>query len=500
MIADTQYGQIEGESHGGVLRFAGIPYADAPLGPRRFRPPLPPGPWDGVRDATAYGPAPPQPPGLTDEQESEDCLFLNVFTPATDAAARPVMLWIHGGGYSQGSGSSAMYDGSKLASRGDVVVVTINYRLGSLGFLDLSRIDAEFAGSGNLGIVDQISALTWIRDNIAGFGGNASNVCVFGESAGGGSIGALLAMPAAQGLFHKAIIQSPPDVNVSRTSDKSAAMTESLMAHLGVATVAELQTLDIDRLVREVPREAYGVNPGNTVLDAAASGKPWESYLGSTLFGPVADGVTLSDAPAALIAKGSASAIPILVGYNRDEFNEKKGVGVYADDALSDQLAYWGRDIEAGLAAYQAVRPDADNGTRLYAAVTDLMFRIPAVRLAEAQAAAGGDVFMYRFDWESTDENALPGAFHGIEIPFVFGTHESLPSWFLGDCQPPAELTERVQDTWIAFARTGHPGTPRLPDWPAYDAARRATMLLNETCSAVEDPDAPTRRLWADIP
>lgn len=489
-IVETRAGKVEGSREGPVTVWRGIPYAQAPIGRLRFRPPQPPQPWVGVRPATEFGPTCPQPPAPAgsiiprrDMPQSEDCLSLNVWSPAADDARRPVLVWIHGGAFTSGAGQSPTYSGASFAARGDLVVVTINYRLGFLGFLHLAEIGGEaFAGSGNCGILDQIATLTWVRDNIAAFGGDPARVTLFGESAGGMSVGALMGAPAAHELFQRAIPQSGAAHN-SFPPEAAARTAERVLAELDIAgsNLTALQALPVARLL-EVQAK----------LTLAAGGLVCQ---------PVVDGVALAERPIDAIAHGSATGVATLIGTNRDE-NKLFAAMAPGDGGPREQraMAQLGEQAQRLLAGYQAANPTAARADIVDDVLTDRAFRIPAVRLAEQQVAQGAPVWMYRFDWKSPVLNGRLGAAHAMELPFVFNTlAEPGLSALTGDGPTRQALADRMHAAWIAFARTGDPNTSALPAWPAYDVDRRATMLFDDACRVEEDPQGVERRLWEGV-
>ncbi len=504
LVVRTTGGDIVGREHHGVVQFAGVPYAAAPVGPRRFRAPQPPEPWSGTRDTTAFGPVSWQAKGsmasLLGSAElhlDEDCLSLNVQTPALDGGSRPVMVWIHGGGFDSGSGSTPWYDGSSFAARRDVVVVSLNYRLGALGFLHLggpNGLGDEYASSGLSGILDQVAALQWVHDNVAAFGGDPGNVTIFGESAGAMSVGTLLGLPAAQGLFQKAILQSGGSSNVH-----SAAVADELTA----ALLAELGTTDAEVLLTADPR---------TILDAqvAVSAAAGRGGAGSGAVGlpfqPVVDGVELPVPPLEAVRQGLSAHVPVLVGTTADEWNlfSLAGGGVADDEALHRRVGRLTSESEAAelVATYRADRPGAPPSDVLNAVFTDVVFRMPALRLLEAQVAHQPDrTFQYLFSWRSRAFGGVLGACHALEIPFVFNTTRAPGAeMFLGE--PPdavgvADLALAMHDAWAAFAHHGHPHHDGLPhDWPAFDTDRRPVMEFGESVGVVDDPAAAERRFW----
>ncbi|HEX8804812.1 MAG TPA: carboxylesterase/lipase family protein [Acidimicrobiales bacterium] len=505
MIADTTSGRVQGLEKDGVLQFRGIPYGRV-VG--RFRPAEPAEPWSGVREATRFGPMAPQNPsplesmiGGQEAASAEDCLFLNVFTPAADDAHRPVMVWIHGGGFTAGSGHVPWYDGTALARTGDVVVVTVNYRLGALGFLHLGHLDPALAGSGTNGLRDQVAALRWVRDNVAAFGGDPGNVTIFGESAGGMSVGTLLGTPEAAGLFHGAIAQSGAAENVQSPATAEW-VAERFLREVGLspAGVEGLLDLPVDEVLRaQAAVETEVLTGGGPHLDDRRPG-------GMLTFQPTVDGTLLPRPPAEAVRDGSAAGVPLVIGTTADEWNlfhmRVRTAGPLDEARLRRRL---GRMVGAErvgdvIDAYRAARPDADLDGLVCAVMTDRVFRIPAVRLAEAHLPHAPRVSMYRFDLASTAFAGLLGACHAIEIPFVFGNlHKTGVDMFLGGVDDGARaLGDRARGAWLAAARTGNPEHEGLP-WPAYDLDRRATAVLDRTTAVVDDPDADLRALWDEL-
>ena len=476
LVATTAAGRLRGTDRNGIKAFLGVPYAAPPTGANRFRPPQPVEPWTGVRDALELGPSCPQPrrrpPGWAFEpRESEDCLYLNVWTPALDTAKRPVMVWYHGGGYSIGSGSWPLYDGTALARRGDVVVVTVNHRLGPLGYLHLADVAGdEFASSGNNGMLDLVATLEWVRDNIAGFGGDPGNVTIFGESGGGAKVSTLLAMPAARGLFHRAIIQSGPGLRVTRP-DRAAAAASKLLEALSIAP---------DRIT-----ELWDV-PAEKLVEASAA-------AGRMGFAPVLDGTVIPEHPQKALAAGTAADVPVIVGCNRDESAGALPRELDAD-GLRERVAALAPDhVDRVLETYRAEYPDASEIDLLSWALTDTRMRAGSIRLAEAKLAGTvAPVWMYFFTY------ALNGrAGHGYEISFAFDN--------LGRGDQPAspsrqKLAEEMSEAWIAFARDGDPNHAGLEKWSPYTLPERSTMYFQRDGSQVRnDPNPATRELWDDV-
>ncbi len=487
-VVETQYGKVQGTISGPIFVWKGIPFAQPPLGDLRFRAPQAPSPWAGVRDATTFGLASAQSGRMmqrlfsaTPEPSGEDCLYLNIWSPGADDKRRPVLFWIHGGAFTMGSGSTPWYDGTAFATNGDVVVVTINYRLGALGFLHLADIDGKDKDlSSNCGLLDQVAALEWVRDNIAAFGGDPANVTVFGESAGAMSIGTLLAMPAAKGLFQKAILQSGASHTVL-DKVRATRIANKLMDILGIHKVTDLVDVPLEQLL-------------------AAQDKVSDSS-GRLAFQPVVDGVTLPRQPIQAIADGSANGATLLVGTNRDEmrlFTMMDPTQATPDMAILERL--FGTKAKEVSAAYEAAQPEQSSSDAWIDFLTDRRFRIPAIRLAERQSAHGTNVWMYRFDWPTPVFGGRLKACHGLEISFVWNNLDKYGVNILtGDNPAHQKVADAMHPAWIAFARSGNPNTSGLPQWPAYDTTHRATMLFNEECQVVNDPQATERQLWEGV-
>lgn len=486
-IVETTYGKVRGIHQGTVSVWKGIPFARPPVGELRFRAPQPPEAWAGVREATEFGMVAPQavvregsPLGnrLTPGEESEDCLYLNVWSPGADGKKRPVLVWMHGGAFTMGSGSTPLYDGTSFAQQGDVVVVTLNYRLGALGFLYLDEVLGEqYSGSGNNGLLDQIAALQWVHDNIAAFGGDPNRVTIFGESAGAMSVGTLLAMPAAQGLFQQAILQSGAASSV-RGKEAAARVTREYLDALG------LQEHEAGALTRLPLADLI-----------AAQTSVLGKQRAQLAFGPVIDGTSLPQPPLEVVTSGATRDIPLLIGTNYDEMRLFNAANPTPPDERLLRR-FFGDEADRVIATYRADRPEASPSAIWSAIQTDQVFRIPAIRLAELQAQQGAPVWMYRFDWPSPAFGGRLGACHALELAFVWNNIERAAMRpLLGD-EPPQELAQRMHEAWIAFARSGNPGTPMLPPWLSYDSEQRATMLFNTQCQIVDDPDAAERRVW----
>jgi para-nitrobenzyl esterase len=500
IIADTTSGKIAGRQKDDILLFAGVPFAAPPVEELRFKAPQSHEGWSDVRDATRFGRVAVQVGdslsaiGAAPTPDwSEDCLFLNIQTPALDDGRRPVMVWIHGGAFVNGTGAMPWYDGAHFVRHGDVVVVSINYRLGTLGWLELGHLDPAYATSGNNGLLDQIAALRWVGDNIAGFGGDPDNVTVFGESAGAMSVGALLGAPTASGLFAKAIAQSGAAHNVS-SLDAAGAVTEAFLADLGGGGIEALLAAPAERLLEVQQTVAQAMLAGHIARPVtSASGLP---------FGPVIDGEVLPRHPSEAIRDGSAASVPLLTGTTRDEWNlfglmDRK---VESPDVVVRRLGRFVDHPDALVATYRAARPEVSDDELFKGIMTDRMFRIPAIRMAEAQAAHQRDhTFMYLFEFASTAFDGRLGSCHALEIPFVFDTLHRPGVEMLTGPEPPRSVANAMHAAWIAFARTGSPNHEGLPDWPAYDSADRATMFFGVPCHLGHDPAAAERQAWSGL-
>jgi len=495
-VVRTRAGRIEGRYEEGVFVFKGVPYAAPPVGDLRWMPPHAASGWKGVRPALEFGNIAPQiaggsviGPGISGTQ-SEDCLNLNIWSPGLDERRRPVLVWIHGGVFNLGSGSMPMYHGGRLAARNDVVVVTINYRLGMLGFLNLREATGgRIPATGNEGLLDQMAALAWVRENIAGFGGDPGNVTVFGESAGGMSIGCMLAMPAAKGSFDKAILQS----GVGTTAvplEQGAAVAREALKELGVAAT------DVDAL-RAVPVDRLLAADMALRVRMAPPGAP--PRMGVTT--PVIDGEVLPSVPLAAIAQGSARSIPILIGTNLDEWKfmgamDPRFPNVDEGGLTPTVASFVGGHARPLIEAYRSAMlgrgKEASPLEVLSAILSDLLFRMPALQVVEAQERAGGSSYSYLFTWPSVAMEGLLGACHLAEVGFVFGTHDAT---FCGIGRDADSLSQNMQGAWTAFARTGDPSSPGAGPWPRY-GDRRTTMILDKQCRLIDAPYEEERRAW----
>jgi para-nitrobenzyl esterase len=417
------------------------------------------------------------PPAPDEPASSEDCLFLNVWTPGLDAKARPVMVWLHGGGFANGSGGAAMYDGAALARKGDVVTVTLNHRLNVFGYLHLEEaFGAAYAHSGVAGMLDIVLALQWVRDNIAAFGGDPGNVTLFGESGGGWKVSLLMAMPGAKGLFHKAIIQSGPGLT-GKPRAEAAATAATLLKALGIKTPGDLAATPTDILSRA------SVELGGEIM---------------RLYTPVVDGEVLPRDPFTPDAPALAAQIPLLIGTNKDEntlfmFNHPRFGAFTEEDVARVAKTAVGPRAESLIAALRETFPDY-SPTHLMAAVgTASGMWGGSITLAERKAEQDAPVWMYLLTWETPVARGRLKCPHALEIPLVFDNVEKARS-FVGRGDEPQAIADQMSSAWLAFARSGNPNTPALPAWPAYDATRRATMVFDIQSRVAEDPYPTVRK------
>jgi para-nitrobenzyl esterase len=496
-------GKLAGEVQRGMHVFRGIPYARPPRGALRWQPPQPVEPWSGVRPARRFGPSAPQSPevmllvrrliGVALRQQSQDCLYLNVWTPGTGRARRPVLVWIHGGAFLMGSGSTALYDGFHLAKAGDAVVVTVNYRLGALGFLNARELLPEQAAT-NLGLRDQIAALGWVRDNIEAFGGDPENVTIFGESAGGMSVGTLLGTPAAHGLFQRAIAQSGAAHNVS-TRERANAVARCFLEDLGAARCEALESASVSEIIGAQRRTT-------TRMGIATGSLPWQ---------PSVDGELIPEQPLAAVAAGRGARVPLLIGTTRDEWrlfmlSDRAGrrldpMGL--ERRLSRVLPQGERElVQRALWAYREASAGWSRArpSDLWVAFqSDRIFHHPAHSLAGLHARHVPRTYAYVFEWAPPLAGRALGACHGLDVPFVFGTlREPLLRPLVGLTPAASGLSQSMMNAWLAFARSGEPSHESLPEWPAYREGDRETLVLGRRPRVERDPFEAVRTFWRE--
>ncbi|MGB3439256.1 MAG: carboxylesterase family protein [Actinophytocola sp.] len=495
-LVETSAGWVRGRRTAGVSSFLGIPYGGPTGGANRFRRPTAPAAWSGIRDAAAYGHVAPQPiPGARLDYtrligwldqpggQDEDCLVLNVWTPGPGAARRPVLVSFHGGGFSSGSGNHRGFDGDPLARFGDVVVVTVNHRLGLLGFLHLADLGApqEWASAGVNGMLDAVAALRWVNENIAGFGGDPGNVTVFGQSGGGAKTSTLLAMPSANGLLHRAAVQSGSTLTLA-TRESGTRNASRLLARLGLSTrrITELRDVPVEMLVS-----------AQAGLEAATP---------PAQFAPVVDGVAIPRDPFAPTAPEVSKHVPMIISATRDE-----ATAFASDPDLTEAGLLVAARVIAGeanaarvIAEYRGEYPGASPALLLARMTTDSGFLTAARTQAERKAALGGaPAYMYLFTWASPADPARWAATHGIDVGLVFHNADTP---ITGDNTPRArKLADELAGAWVRFATTGNPNGNGLPEWPAYEPGNRKTLVLGDTTAVEADPLRRFRLLWEEL-
>lgn len=500
-VVKTSNGPVRGLLEDGIQTFRGLRYGAPPIGPMRFMPPRKPQPWMQTAEALRFGPAAMQLssggsavsyPGavgpalgqlMTSREDvvrqSEDCLFLNVWTAQLGSAKqRPVMVWFHGGGFNYGSGAWPTYDGHSLAKNHDIVVVTVNHRLNAFGYLYLDELGGE-PGSGNVGQLDLVAALEWVRDNITQFGGDPGNVTIFGQSGGGSKVSTTLATPLATGLVHRAIIQSGPGLR-GATREAAAENAKAVMATLGVKDAQGLREVPADKLL------------------ATAAGRENPGGLGGLRWGPIVDGVVLPTHPFDPAAPEQSANVPLIIGCTKDEqtlYNVGfPWWGKLTESELVEKLRpQFAGKTEALIEAFKELRPQ-DSPSYLYTDVTSTRPFMGSVTLAERKALQTAPVYMYVWEWGAPVDDGILRAPHTIELPFVFD-NVHLGPMLLGTAASTRRLGRLASSAWSAFARTGDPNTAGLPKWPRYDAAKRGTMIFDVTSHVVNDPYSSVRKI-----
>ncbi len=499
-IIDTPLGRMEGLEHKDCLQFLGIRYAQAPIGALRFRPPKPVEPWADVLNATELGPSAPQLPDpqsqLPPEPTDEDCLFLNVYTPAADDARRPVLFWIHGGGYVMGSGRP--YNGSLFLRDHDVVVVAINYRMGAFGFMHVGHLEEDLVSSVNTGILDQICALEWTRDNIRAFGGDPNNVMIFGESAGGTSTAMLLGCPTADGLYHKAAIHSP-NVDLIAVGQGHIDFTNRCIRRLGgdpdTNGMATLRDAGVDALLQlQTPDRD---NP--TPVSPAPLGIRRSDSVG---FSPAIDGVLIPAPVADTIRSRGTSNVPFLGGGCRHEgtmFPYVLGGSEFTEAEATALFEAAGCNGTRAMEVYEQFAPGSTPHRKLVYALTDTMFRNSMVRIFDAAADAGSPCWSWMCTWETTF--AEMRATHAMELQFMWGWGDNLDlpatAAYMGT-NAPTGLGRIMRAYWVNFARTGSPSADGQPDWTPHNTTDRPVLILDAECRMENNIDDEIRQLWLE--
>jgi para-nitrobenzyl esterase len=510
-VAITRSGRVAGYIRKGVFTFKGIPYAENSAGPNRFMPPVKAKSWEGVRSSRQYGYVAPQGPraGWANDEEafmfnwddgvqSEDCLRVNVWTPAVgDGKKRPVMVWLHGGGYTAGSGQELRsYDGENLARRGDVVVVSLNHRLNAFGYLDLSKFGDQYASSSNVGMLDIVAALEWVRDNIQNFGGDPRLVTIFGQSGGGGKVSTLMAMPAAKGLFHRAIVESG-SILQGIPQDHAQKLTDAVVSELGLtaATIEQIQTLPhqqiltaVDKVLRERRPKVAGIPNFRRI----------SPLLG---FGPVVDGKILPNHPFDPGAPSISADIPMIIGTTLNEFvtaiNHPEFEAMSEADLETRVRGTYGAKAMSVIDAFRQRTPRA-KPFDLWSRIAASGVRGSAIEQARLKAAQGGaPAYLYWFTWQTPILSGRPRAFHCAEIAFVFDNTDRCEAMTGGGAEARA-LAGKMCDAWIQFARTGSPNHPRLPRWPAFSPETLATMIFGDPVRVEMNPDGAEQRSVAE--
>ena len=488
-LVETSNGPIRGLDEDGVVVFKGVRYAAPPVGKLRFKPPVSPDPWKEPVDAHEYGNRAiqgtgPIGPDVNLQEMNEDCLFLNVWTPGLDTGKRPVMVWLHGGGFSSGSGGDLFCDGKNLARKGNVVVVTVNHRLNVFGFLQLGDAwGPDYASSGQAGMLDIVMSLRWVKDNIERFGGDPGNVTIFGESGGGRKVAMMMAMEPAEGLFQKAIIQSGSGLDAP-SKGEAVALGQELLKKLGIAEG------DVDALMNADTGKIFGAQSETSF---SPSNTPGQLTVPTGGFVPCVDGIALKRKPFIPDAPEISSNIPLMIGSNKDEMSifrsNDPGYGAYTDE---DFVAYVHKVLpdkaEALIPVLRSTFPDYSPTDLMIAAEALKGYWIATVFQAERKAIqAAAPVYVYLMAWETRADNGRLRAHHALDVPLVFNNVETSRS-MVGPGPEPQRMADLMSSAWIAFARTGNPNTEGLPQWPKYDLQNRGTMVFDTNSHVINKP------------
>jgi para-nitrobenzyl esterase len=478
VTAETTSGKVRGIEVDGIRIFKGIPYGASTAGKNRFMPPVSPAKWTGVRDALEYGPTAPQ-SATPPPAQGEDCLVLNVWTPAIkDGRKRPVMFWCHGGGFATGSGSSPGQDGTNLAHRGDVVVVTINHRLNVLGFTYLAALGGvDFEQSGDVGMLDIVQALKWVRDNIEQFGGDPNTVMIFGQSGGGRKVGTLLGMPSAKGLFHRAVIESGATIKLVER-DQATRVAERLVSRLqlGRNEVREMQKMPLEKIMA-----AYF----DVVKDMGDADQMTEG------FSPTVNGTTVPQHPFYPVASEVSPNVPLMIGSTRTEMTLQSPPDTFSldEEGMRGRVRSLLGDNAGGMIdLYRRLNPGSTPSDIYFLIASDYRYGAPVMKIAERRAALNkAPVYLYYFRWETPVQGGRLKSPHTMEIPFAFD-NVKISANMTGGGPEAMALADKVSDAWIAFARTGDPNTSKLPHWPPFNATDRPTMVFNNVSKVENDP------------
>ena len=512
-VVETEAGKVVGYVRNGINTFKGIPYAESTEGANRFMPPVKRKPWSGIRSSRQYGPVAPQGPraGWANDEEAfmfswddgiqgEDCLRINIWTPAVnDAGKRPVMVWLHGGGFAAGSGQELKsYDGENLSRRGDVVVVSINHRLNVLGYLDLSAYGDRYASSPNVGMLDIVAALEWVRDNIAAFGGDANCVTVFGQSGGGGKVSLLMGMPAAKGLFHRAIVESG-SMQRAGNQERSRQLTDLVLSDLGLSAspIQDIQALSYNSLLQAATKVLREHNP------PPKGGIPNFRRMAEMLgFAPVLDGNIIPAHPFDPHASALSASVPMIIGSTLNEFvtalNHPEFESMTEEQLKTHVNAVYGDKTAQVIAAFRKRTPAA-SAFDLWSHIAAAGVRQSALAQATAKTSPGhAPAYVYWFTWQTPVLSGRPRAFHCAEIAFAFDNTDRCDAMTGGGADARA-LAGVMSDAWIQFARTGNPNHAGMPHWEAFSLAQNQTMIFDNRCVLMSNIDAGEQRSIAEI-